>query len=100
MGGTFCATYVPPEKSRPVFYGPTRRFRVPPAFFGNHVAPVFVKLAGMKLSDVPTADLREILRATEAVAGSDAVEVRIFRDELARRECAEPVGHQATSQNK
>ncbi len=40
----------------------------------------------MKLTEIPTADLRRILRATERAAGPDSVEARILRRELAKRE--------------
>jgi hypothetical protein len=40
----------------------------------------------MKLRDVPTTELRRILRATERDAGPDSVEARTLRRELVKRE--------------
>jgi hypothetical protein len=40
----------------------------------------------MKLHDIPTTELRRILRATERDAGPGSVEVRVLRRELTRRE--------------
>ena len=44
--------------------------------------------AGMNphLSDLPTEDLREMLRATEQVAGPDSVSARILRRALESRD--------------
>lgn len=40
----------------------------------------------MRLSAIPTRQLRRILRATEREAGPDSLEVRVLRRELVRRE--------------
>ena len=44
----------------------------------------------MKLTDVPTPELRRILRATEKAEGPESVEARIFRRELDRRKQERP----------
>ena len=43
-------------------------------------------LGGMKLQDIPTSELRRVLRATERDAGPDSMEARVLRQELAKRE--------------
>lgn len=53
---------------------------------GNTLAVSVSTLAAMKLSEVPTVRLLEILRATEAAAGVDSVEAVIIRGELIRRD--------------
>ena len=40
----------------------------------------------MKLHDIPTPELRRVLRATEQDAGSDSMEARMLRRELVKRE--------------
>lgn len=49
----------------------------------------------MKIRDIPTFQLRQILRETERLAGSDSVEVRILRRELARRKLEKAEGRHA-----
>jgi len=44
----------------------------------------------MKLSEMKTRDLREALRKTEAVLGTETPEAHIFRRELARRAKPKP----------
>jgi len=39
----------------------------------------------MKLHEIPTPELRRILRATERDAGADSMEARILRRELVKR---------------
>lgn len=46
-------------------------------------------IAGMKVKDVPTSQLRRILRATERAVGTDSTEARIIRRELVRRRRAQ-----------
>jgi hypothetical protein len=40
----------------------------------------------VKLTDIPTSELRRIALATERAVGPDAVQVRAMRQELDRRE--------------
>jgi hypothetical protein len=42
----------------------------------------------MKLTEVPTAELRRIVAATERVVGPNSAEVRVLKRELARRQPA------------
>lgn len=42
-------------------------------------------MGGMKLDNIPTPELRRILRATEDDAGPDSMEARVLRHELVKR---------------
>lgn len=64
-------------------------------FVGNIISCRPRTLASMKIRDIPTFQLRQILRETERLAGSDSVEVRILRRELARRKLEKAEGRHA-----
>lgn len=49
-------------------------------------------MVGMRLRDVPTAELRRMIRATEQSVGRDGRTVEILRRELARRQDDVPGG--------